>query len=298
MDQEQPGDYFYGAALKKAVDDGQISPSELNGHVHRILRTIFAVGLFDDPLKMQVPDVERGLATAQRIAEKSIVLLKNEKNILPLEGVHRIAVIGGHADVGVASGGGSAQVDPPGGTPVPPPPPGNGIFAAFIREAWMPSSPLRALKEAMPGVNISFTSGDDLASAKRATKDADVAIVFAYQWEAESFDLATLDLTPEQNKLIESVASANPKTIVVLETGSPATMPWSDKVQGIVEAWYPGIRGGEALADILTGKANPSAKLPITFPEVMRTYPIQNLYCHPQAQNRISRQQAASRSIS
>ena len=113
LDQEQPGDFFYGAALKNAVNDGQISESELNQHVHRILRTIFAVGLFDDPVKTQVPDVERGLATAQRIAEKSIVLLKNE-NKSPLEGVHRIAVIGGHADVAVASGGGSAQLDPPG----------------------------------------------------------------------------------------------------------------------------------------------------------------------------------------
>lgn len=119
----------------------------------------------------------------------------------------------------------------------------------------------------MPEVNISFTSGDDLDAAQRAAKAADVAIVFAYQWEAESFDLPTLDLAPEQNKLIESVANANPKTVVVLETGSPATMPWSEKVQGIIEAWYPGIRGGKALAEILTGKANPSAKLAITFPK-------------------------------
>jgi beta-glucosidase len=267
LDQEEPGDYFYGAALKKAIEDAQISEAELNEHVHRILRTIFAVGCFDDPIKMQVPDVERGLATAQHIAEESIILLKNENNVLPLEGVHRIAVIGGHADVAVLSGGGSAQVDPPGGTPIPPPPPGNGIFAAFIREAWIPSSPLRALKAAMPAVNISFTPGNDLDAAQRAAKEADVAIVFAYQWEAESFDLPTLDLVPEQNKLIESVASSNPKTIVVLETGSPATMPWADKVKGIVEAWYPGIRGGEALAEILTGKVNPSAKFAITFPK-------------------------------
>jgi beta-glucosidase len=266
LDQEQPGDYFYGAALKKAFAEGRISEAELNEHVHRILRTMFAAGLFDYPVKTQVPDVQRGFETAQDIAKESIVLLKNENNVLPLAGVHRLAVIGGHADIAVLSGGGSAQVDPPGGSPVPPPPPGNGLFAGFLREVWMPSSPLQALKAAMPEAEISFTSGDDLEAVETAAKNADVAIVFAYQWEAESFDLPTLDLAPEQNKLIESVASVNPRTIVVLETGSPATMTWAEKVQGIVEAWYPGIRGGEALAEILIGKVNPSAKLPITFP--------------------------------
>ena len=80
-------------------------------------------------------------------------------------------------------------------------------------------------------------------------------------------DLKSLDLSDDQNKLIEAVAAANPKTIVVLETGSPATMPWIDKVAGVVEAWYPGIRGAEALANLLTGEVNPSGKLAITFPK-------------------------------
>jgi beta-glucosidase len=118
----------------------------------------------------------------------------------------------------------------------------------------------------MPVAKISFTSGEDLVSAAAAAKSADVAIVFAYQWEAEAIDLLTLELSPDQNKLIEAVAAANPKTIVVLETGSPATMPWIDKVAGVVEAWYPGIRGAEALANILTGAVNPTGKLAVTFP--------------------------------
>ena len=113
---------------------------------------------------------------------------------------------------------------------------------------------------------MTYTSGDDLAAAAAAAKQAEVAIVFAYQWEAEGYDLPTLNLAPEQNKLIETVAAANPKTIVVLETGSPATMPWIDKVSGVVEAWYPGIRGSEALANILAGEVNPTGKLAITFP--------------------------------
>ena len=94
-----------------------------------------------------------------------------------------------------------------------------------------------------------------------------MAIVFGYQWESEGLDLPTLSLAPEQNALIEAVIAANPKTIVVLETGSPATMPWIDKVAGVVEAWYPGIRGAEALANLLTGQVNPTGKLAITFPK-------------------------------
>jgi beta-glucosidase len=267
LDQEQPGQNFYGDALKKAVESGEVSEEELNDHVHRILRTIFAVGLFDHPVVKDVPDMETGLALAQSIAEKSIVLLKNEKNVLPLgPGVRSVAVFGGNADKGVLTGGGSAQVNPPGGSAVPPPATGTGPMAAFMRQAWVRDSPVRALALNFPAGKVTYVSGDDLAEASGAAKRADVAIVFAYQWESEGMDLKSLDLSDNQNKLIETVAAANSRTIVVLETGSPATMPWVDKVAGVVEAWYPGIRGAEALANILTGRVNPSGKLAITFP--------------------------------
>ena len=266
LDMEQPHNIFFGGALKKAAENGEVSQDELNAHVRRVLRTMFAKGLFDYPVKDQVPDVEGGYRIAQEIAEKSIVLLKNQNSALPIStNVHSVAIIGGHADVAVPSGGGSGQVDPPGGTPVPPPPP-HDFFSAGIRPAWMPSSPLRALRAKMPAATISYNSGEDLASAAAAAKSAEVAIVFAYQWEAEAIDLLTLNLSPDQNKLIETVAAANPRTIVVLETGSPATMPWIDKVAGVVEAWYPGIRGADALANILTGAVNPTGKLAVTFP--------------------------------
>jgi beta-glucosidase len=98
-------------------------------------------------------------------------------------------------------------------------------------------------------------------------KTADVAIVFAYQWESEGMDLDSLSLPEHQDDLIAKVAAANPHTIVVLETGGPVTMPWADQVSGILEAWYPGTRGAEAVANLLFGDVNPSAKLPITFPK-------------------------------
>ena len=251
------------------MESGEVSQDELNEHVHRILRTIFATGLFDHPVVKQVPDVEKGYALAQSIAEKSIVLLKNEHNVLPLEGanLHSVVLIGGHADVGVLTGGGSAQVDAPGGSAVPPLAPGANPMAGLRRQIWLPSSPLRALTAKLPSAKVSFVSGEDLDAAAAAAKQADVAIVFAYQGESEGMDLQSLDLGTDQDKLIETVAAANPKTIVVLETGSPATMPWIDKVAGVVEAWYPGIRGAEALAGILTGQVNPTGKLAITFPK-------------------------------
>ncbi|HET7104225.1 MAG TPA: glycoside hydrolase family 3 C-terminal domain-containing protein [Terracidiphilus sp.] len=284
LDMEQPGKGFFGDALKKAVESGEVSQQELDEHVHRILRTIFATGLFDHPVVRQVPDVESGYRIAQSLAEKSIVLLKNEGHVLPLAAdVRSVALIGGHADVGVLSGGGSAQVDPPGGSVVPPPPPGKGFLSAFLRPAWMPSSPLKALTAILPEAKVSYVSGTDLDAAAAAAKGADVAIVFAYQWESEGMDLPTLDLAADQNKLIETVAAANPKTVVVLETGSPATMPWIDQVAGVVEAWYPGIRGAEALANILTGAVNPTGKLAITFPRSDADLPHPKLVLPPPA---------------
>jgi beta-glucosidase len=91
--------------------------------------------------------------------------------------------------------------------------------------------------------------------------------VFAHQWESEGMDLETLSLPEQQDDLIAQVAAANPHTIVVLETGSPVTMAWASQVAGILEAWYPGVRGAEAVARVLFGDVNPSAKLPITFPK-------------------------------
>jgi beta-glucosidase len=288
LDQEQPGRTFFGDALQKAVESGEVPQDEINDHVHRILRTIFASGLFDHPVVKQVPDVEHGYAVAQSLAEKSIVLLKNNHNLLPLEPakLHSVVLIGGHADVGVLTGGGSAQVDAPGGSVVPPPPaqPGANPMANFSRrQVWLPSSPLRALTAKLPSSEVSYVSGDDLAATATAAKGADVAIVFCYQAESEGMDLKSLDLGETQDKLVETVAAANANTIVVLETGSPATMPWIDLVAAVVEAWYPGIRGAEALANLLTGQVNPTGKLAITFPRSDADLPHPTLVLPPPA---------------
>ena len=268
LDNEEPMDEFFGPALKKAVENKQVSMAEIDDHAHRMLRSYFADGIVDDPVQKSVIDVERDLDVAQHIEEGSIVLLKNEKSILPLEATRTksVAIIGAHADVGMLSGGGSAQVDPPGGNAIAPP--GHGA-THWQEQIWFPTSPLKQLQKAMPAAKVEFSSGEDTAAAAALAKQSDVAIVFVQQWESEGMDLPTLALPSDpynQDALVEAVAAANPHTIVVLETGSPALMPWAGKVQGIVEAWYGGSRGATALANILTGQVNPSGKLANTFP--------------------------------
>jgi len=265
MDHEEPTDYFFGALLKKAVDEGKIPLSEVDDHARRILRSMFAAGVIDDPPQKSVIDVEADLALAQSLAEQSIVLLKNEKSLLPLEAasLKSIAVIGAHADVGMISGGGSAQVDPPGGNAIMPPGKGATTWQAKI---WFPSSPLKAIQAQAPHAKVEFNSGSNREEAAALAKKSDIAIVFAWQWECEGRDLETLSLPDKQDALIAAVAAANPRTIVVLETGGPVTMPWVEKVNAVVEVWYAGSRGAQATGRVLFGEVNPSGKLPITFP--------------------------------
>ncbi len=276
LDHEEPGWLFYADDLKKAVESGKVPQSELDDHVHRILRAMFATGIVDDPPVRGVPDVMGGLEVAQRIAEQSIVLLKNDQSLLPLDAskLHSIAVIGPHADIGMISGGGSAQVDPPGGNVIMPP--GKGQ-TKWQDKVWFPTSPLRAIHFKASNANVQFNSGVDPNSAAAVAKTADVAIVFAYQWESEGMDLDSLALPEHQDELIAKVAAANPHTIVVIESGGPVTMPWADQVGAIVEAWFAGSRGAQAVANILFGDINPSGKLPVTFPKSDTDLPHPNI---------------------
>jgi beta-glucosidase len=264
LDQEQPMADFFGPKLKEAVEAGRVPMSEIDDHAWRVLYAEFLSGIVDDPPQKGVVDVEKGFEVARRVEEKSIVLLKNSPTVLPIvpSTVHSIAIIGGHADVGMISGGGSAQVDPPGGNAIMPPGKGATIWQ---KPVWFPTSPMKALQAKLPNAKIDFDPGTDAKSAAALAKNADLAIVFVYQWLSEDMDVPSLSLPDNQDALIEQVASANPHTIVVLETGTAVTMPWIDKVSGVVEAWYAGSSGHKALADVLVGDVNPSGKLPLTF---------------------------------
>ena len=272
LDQEEPMADYFGPRLKEAVDAGKVPLSEIDDHARRVLYAEFLSGVVDDPPHKSVIDVEKGLEVAQRVEEKSIVLLKNNRGVLPIDPskVHSIAIIGGHADVGMLSGGGSAQVDPPGGNAIMPLGKGETHWQDHI---WFPTSPLQALRAKLPNTKIGFDSGTDLKSAVSLAKHSDLAIVFAYQWISEDMDLPSLSLPDNRDALIEQVAAANPRTVVVLETGTAVTMPWLDKVAGIVEAWYAGSSGHKALANVLVGDVNPTGKLAITFPRSEKDLP-------------------------
>jgi beta-glucosidase len=258
LDMEQPGDIYFGAPLKQAVLDGKVPQARLDDMVHRIVRSMFASGVIDDPPVRSVVDPFRGRDDAQKIEEESIVLLRNQGGILPLSAhVASIAIIGSHADTGVLSGGGSAQVDAPGGRP------GGSEWG---KPVFFPSSPLRYIKDQLgKDAVVTYDPGTDPTRSAKAAAAAQVAIVFVQQWMTEGQDVATLSLPDKQDNLVAAVAAANPNTIVVLENGGPVSMPWSNQVKGIVEAWYPGIGGGQALANVLFGLVDPSGKLPITF---------------------------------
>ena len=272
LDHEEPGWIFYSDELKKDVESGKVPKTELDDHVHRILRSMFATGVIDDPPQKSVVDVVRGFEVAQTIEEQAIVLLKNDGAQLPLDAskVHTIAVIGPHADVGMISGGGSAQVDPPGGNAILPP--GKGQ-TRWLEPVWFPTSPLKSIRVKAAGANVQFDSGSDPDKAAALAKSADVAIVFAYQWESEDMDLPSLSLPENQDDLIAKVAAANPHTVVVVESGGAVTMPWAGQVSAILEAWFAGSRGSDAVENVLFGEVNPSAKLPITFPRTEADLP-------------------------
>lgn len=255
---------WFDVPLKGEVAAGRVTMQQISTAVRRILRSLYAVGA-DAPLRETPIDFAAHAKEVHEVAANGIVLMKNEGNLLPLlASAKSIAVIGGHADIGVMSGAGSSQVTPAGPVALIPVG-GRGLMGNWGRQLIMPSSPLKALVAALPGTKDEFDSGYVPEAAAAFAAQAEFAIVFATQWQAEGAD-GSMTLPEGQDALIAAVAAANPNTIVVLETGNPVKMPWIDKVRAVVEAWYPGQEGGAAIADVLTGAVNPSGHLPVSFP--------------------------------
>lgn len=265
---------FFGGELEKALAAKQIPQSAVDTAAYRILRTLFAHDLVDNPPVAGEPiDYDAHGKVAQAQAEAGIVLLRNEGRVLPLTAsAKRIAVIGGHADIGVLSGGGSSQVIPAGGLTLERKQKGEGL-TSFIKRSYGGTAPLAALKAAFPQAQVSFADGSDVTAAAALAAQSDVAVVFAEKWFYESVDSPDMALGEDQDQLIAAVAKANPKVVVVLETGNPVAMPWRDNVPAILAAWYPGQRGGEAIARVLSGAVNPSGHLPVTWPKSLDQLP-------------------------
>ena len=271
LDQEQPDNAYFGS-LGQAIASGQVPQARLDDMVHRILRAMYAAGLFDYPESLGPIDTATDQAIAQEAEEQGAVLLKNAGGQLPLNAatVKSIAIVGSHADIGVLSGGGSAQVTPTGGPiltegyPCPP---------CWSQVIWDPSSPMQAIQAMAHNASVQFDPGTNAATAAALAATTQVAIVFVSQWTSEGMDMPSLNFTDaihtppiDQDALVAAVAAANPQTIVVMENASAQVMPWLGSVSAVLEAWFPGQQGGPAIANLLFGAVNPSGKLPITFP--------------------------------
>jgi beta-glucosidase len=253
LDAEMPTGKYFGA-LQKAVEAGQVPVSRIDDMLVRRFSKMMLRGTWHDPLPNQPVAVKEEGSVSRQIAETSMVLLKNKASLLPLHAasLHTIALIGPAAIKAKTGGGGSSQV-----------------------KAVYEISPLEGLRsKAGPGIAITLDDGKDSAKAAALAHGADVAIVMIGDQETEGKDHA-LALDEATNALVEAVAAANPRTIVVLKTGSAVLMPWLQHVPAILEAWYPGEEDGNAVADVLFGNANPSGKLPLTFPARTADQPAQ-----------------------
>ncbi|HEY4294749.1 beta-glucosidase [Luteibacter sp.] len=266
LDQESAGEFFdkevyFDKPLRAAYASGEFPKARLDDMVKRIMRSLFAHGVIDEPMKKGKVPYEADRVVARDALEAGAVLLRNEGGLLPLSRKQSVAIIGGHADKGVFAGGGSSLVTDVAGDPVP----------GLEPQKWPgpmkyhASAPLAFMQKL--GGKMSFDPGTDPAAAAKAAAGADVAVVFVTKWAAESFDTPDLALPDGQDALVEAVAKANPKTVVVLETNGPVKMPWLDHVGAAMEAWYPGSGGGEAIARLLYGVTAPSGRLPLSWPK-------------------------------
>jgi beta-glucosidase len=243
----QTGGHYSAANIKQALGNGTLSIGTINQLLTARFSAMIRRGIIGGKsAKAAAIPVQQDAAFALSAAEQGIVLLKNTQHTLPLAAgtAGRIAVIGPYAGAAMTGGGGSSHVDP-----------------------LLTVSPVNGIAdEAGAGASVSYSSGSDLAAAVAAARKATVAVVMVGDTESEGHDQPSLSLSGDQNQLVEDVARANPRTVVVVKSGNPVTMPWLSKVSAVVEAWYPGEEDGAAVAAVLFGAVDPSAKLPVTFP--------------------------------
>lgn len=255
-----PAVAYSPANVNLAIASGLAERERVNEHVRFILRTLFDYGAFDRDAYVydndQI-DKKKHLKAAQRIEEGAITLLRNKRRALPLDAhkLKSIALIGTNAE-GFTTGGGSANVKP----------------FSFI-------SPREAIEKRVgKKVEVKVDDGSDPERAAEVAASTDAAIVFAADYQTEFIDRRCISLqcppwNGDQDALIETIAGANKRTVVVLETGGPVLTPWRAKVAAIVEAWYPGSAGGAAIARVLFGDVDPGGRLPATFPDSEADYP-------------------------
>jgi beta-glucosidase len=236
-----------------ALASGQVSQQTVDEHVRRQLRTLFAFGFFD---RAAYPDDTGSIdqaahhAAAGEIEEQGMVLLRNEGALLPLDAARtgRLALIGPEAEV-LKDGGGSSAIN-----------------------EFRTTTPRQGIEARLGAQKVAFDDGSDAGRAAEVARGADVAVVVVGDSSSEGSDKPCMGLNcgtadgVDRDALIEAVAAAQPRTVVVLQTGGPVLTPWRDKVPALLEAWFPGQNGGTAIARVLFGDAEPAGRLPATFP--------------------------------
>jgi beta-glucosidase len=245
LDLEMPTGIHYGDALRQAVESGAVPMSVLDEMLVHRYAEMMEMGWFNpQPAPRPIPELADG-AEARKIATEGMVLLKNDGQLLPLDNtkIRSVALLGPYAIRANTGGGGSSHVIPLYSIA-----PGDGLAASLLTQT-----------------RLTVLDGYDIDAAVHAAQRANVAIVMVGDNESEGHD-HSINLTDAENRLIDAVAKAQPKTVVVLKSGSAMVMPWIDEVPAVLEAWYPGEEDGNAVADVLFGKVNPSGKLPLTFP--------------------------------
>jgi beta-glucosidase len=253
--------------IKDQIAAGLITEADVDDAAFRVVRSHIAAGLFDvaKPATAQavVTDADHK-AVSRSVAEQSSVLLKNHDDVLPLRSAGKtIAVIGPTAAQTATVGDADASSVCTYGTSL-----SSGCAESVV-------APLDSIKERAQseGGSVVYNNGSDLAAAANTAANADVAVVFGYYKEGEFTDRTNLSLDGNGDALVSAVAAANPRTVVVLQTGGPVTMPWIGSVQGVLETWYAGEQMGPAVAALLFGDVNPSGKLPMTFPRSLADLP-------------------------
>jgi beta-glucosidase len=279
------GKFYLGDTLTSLIKANKASAYYLDDKVKRILYVMYKTHMMDGQRKKGEYNTKGHQQVAEKVAEEGIVLLKNDNDLLPLSSkVKTVAVIGQNANRKQSMGGGSSQV-----------------------KAYYEITPLEGMKKLM-GDKVKFTYSQGYNIARGATADqamiqqavdaaskADVAVIVCgwthgfnyHEWkdnayDAEDVDKPNMDMPFGQNELIKAVLKANPKTVVVLMGGGPIDMTqWVDQTPAIMQAWYPGMEGGTALARLIAGKANPSGKLPVSFPKKLEDAPSHKLGQYP-----------------
>jgi beta-glucosidase len=262
------------------VDAGKISTATIDDNVGSILRVLFVSGQFDHPYtptgKIDTPEQR---AVARKGATESIVLLKNAGDLLPLNPakVHSIAVIGPNAAIARTGGGGSSLVVPKYSIP-----PLKGIQDRAGDRMQVTYALGVSMEGEDPGKDTPEARAQLRKEAVAAAAKADSAIIVvgrSPKLESEDFDIKSLDLPEGQDELIAAVAKANKNTVVVINAGGPVIMTrWIAQVPAIVDMWYGGQEGGNAIADVLFGDADPSGKLPVSFVKQWKDSPAYGHY--------------------